>query len=244
MVSLSLGADPRDFALFAFGGAGPLHAVDLARELGVPHVLVPARPGLTNALGCVVADFRQDFVHSVNRPLDLLDADMAARILAQHEAEGRRVIAAETAGVETITVTHAAEMQFIGQTHLLRVALPDAAPDRATLQELFEQAYEARFRVSLPEIRPALINLLTSVVGQRPDVDLSTLITRAPAQPGLRRVWFDTGWLDTPVWQREAVPDRLAGPAIVEQMDTTVLLGPGDVARTDADGNLLIEVAP
>lgn len=243
MVSLSLGADPRDFALFAFGGAGPLHAVDLARELGVPQVLVPARPGLTNALGCVVADFRQDFVHSVNRPLDLLDEDLVAQILARHEAEGRRVIAAETAGVETITVTHAAEMQFIGQTHLLHVALPDAAPDRARLQALFEAAYEARFRVSLPEIRPALINLLTSVVGQRPDVDLSTLITRAPAQPKTRRVWFDTGWLDTPVWQREAVPDRLDGPAIVEQMDTTVLLGPGDSAQTDADGNLLIEVA-
>ena len=70
MVSISLGADPRDFALFAFGGAGPLHAVALARELAIPRVLVPARPGITNALGCVVADLRHDFVRTLNRPLD------------------------------------------------------------------------------------------------------------------------------------------------------------------------------
>ena len=70
MVSVSLGADPRDFALFAFGGAGPLHATALARELGMPRVLVPARPGITNALGCVVADLRHDFVTTLNTPLD------------------------------------------------------------------------------------------------------------------------------------------------------------------------------
>ena len=75
MVSLSRGHDPRDFALFAFGGAGPLHAVALARELGIPEVLVPARPGLTNALGCVVADLRHDFVNTLNVPLDAADMD-------------------------------------------------------------------------------------------------------------------------------------------------------------------------
>src|SRR5690606_37491960 len=69
MVSLAKGHDPRDFALFAFGGAGPLHASALARELGIPRLLVPARPGITNALGCVVADLRHDFVRTLNRPV-------------------------------------------------------------------------------------------------------------------------------------------------------------------------------
>ena len=73
MVSVSRGHDPRDFALFAFGGAGPLHATSLARELGLPTVLVPARPGITNALGCVVADLRHDFVNTINQPVALLD---------------------------------------------------------------------------------------------------------------------------------------------------------------------------
>ena len=73
MVSVSLGEDPRDFSLFAFGGAGPMHASALARELGIPEVLVPARPGITNALGCIVADLKHDFVRTINSPLNLAD---------------------------------------------------------------------------------------------------------------------------------------------------------------------------
>ncbi len=86
MVSLSLGADPRDLTLFAFGGAGPLHATALARELGIPRVLVPARPGLTNALGCVVADLRHDFVQTLARPLADLDIGDVHATLAAQEA--------------------------------------------------------------------------------------------------------------------------------------------------------------
>src|SRR6056297_2588722 len=105
MVSLSLGADPRDFALFAFGGAGPLHAAALARELGVPRVLVPARPGITNALGCVVADLRHDFVRTVTTPLSVLEPGALARVFAEQTAEGERMIAAATVGI-------------VGQRHL------------------------------------------------------------------------------------------------------------------------------
>ena len=92
MVSLSLGADPRDFALFAFGGAGPLHAAALARELGVPQVLVPARPGITNALGCVVADLRHDFVQTINQPLDTADIDALHALFAAQVAEGEAAL--------------------------------------------------------------------------------------------------------------------------------------------------------
>ena len=91
MVSISVGADPRDFALFAFGGAGPLHATALARELSIPRVLVPARPGITNALGCVVADLRHDFVRTLNRPLDVADICDVHSIFAAQEEEGRRL---------------------------------------------------------------------------------------------------------------------------------------------------------
>ena len=91
MVSVSRGHDPRDFALFAFGGAGPLHATALARELGLPKVLVPARPGITNALGCVVADLRHDFVNTVNQPVALLDeAQRARQSSSASDAKARR----------------------------------------------------------------------------------------------------------------------------------------------------------
>lgn len=248
MVSISLGADPRDFALFAFGGAGPLHAVALARELAVPKVLVPARPGLTNALGCVVADLRHDFVRTLNRGLDGLDIGQVHEVLAAQEAEGRRLVGAERVALKGVRVERSADMQFVGQTHLLRVALPSGTPTLAELQTLFEGAYWARFKVELPEIRAALVNLNTSVVGERPEMDLSRLIDpagrKAVAEPmEMRRVWFG-GWHEVPVYWRDHLPldGRADGPMIVEQMDTTLVVEPCCRVRGDADGNLIVEV--
>ena len=248
MVSISMGADPRDFALFAFGGAGPLHAVALARELAVPRVLIPARPGITNALGCVVADLRHDFVRTLNRPLDAVDMAEVHGILAAQEAEGRRLIGQEKIALTGLRAEYTAEMQFVGQTHLLRVPLPSATPSREELQALFEAAYHARFRVDLPTIRANLVNLTCSVLGMRPELDLSMLIDPAGRKPvaeakGRRPVWFG-GWHDTPVYWRDHLPLdlHLQGPAIIEQMDTTIVIEPGCTVTSDADGNLIVEV--
>ena len=248
MVSISLGADPRDFVLFAFGGAGPLHAVALARELAIPRVLIPARPGMTNALGCVVADLRHDFVRTVNCPLDSADMANIHALFAEQEAEGRRLIAAEKITLTDIRPEFSADMQFVGQTHLLRVSLPAAAPTREDLQRRFEAAYHARFRVDLPTIRANLVNLNCSVIGRRTELDLSRLIDptgrkSAPEPSGTRPVWFN-GWIDTPVYWRDHLPLALAlqGPAIIEQMDTTSLIEPGCTVTSDADGNLIVEV--
>ena len=248
MVSISMGADPRDFALFAFGGAGPLHAVALARELAIPRVLIPARPGITNALGCVVADLRHDFVRTLNRPLDVVDMDAVHGVLAGQEAEGRRLIAAEKITLTAVEAEYSADMQFIGQTHLLRVPLPHATASRAEMQALFEAAYHARFRVDLPNIRANLVNLNVSVTGRRPELDLSRLIDPAGrletvSATDTRRVWFGA-WVDVPVYWRDHLPLDLAlhGPAIIEQMDTTTLVEPGCLVTSDADGNLIIKV--
>lgn len=252
MVSVSRGHDPRDFALFAFGGAGPLHAAALARELGLPKVLVPARPGITNALGCVVADLRHDFVNTVNQPVALVDETLIRQVLERHREEGAKLIAKEAVQPQSLHVVHSADMQFVGQTHIINVPLPSAEPTRATLQNLFEKAYFARFKVELPEIRANLVNLNTSVIGMRPDIDLSRLIDPAgravrldDARLETRPVWFDGKWHDTPVYAREKLPlDAVVnGPAIIEQMDATTVLEPGDVARSDRDGNLIIEIA-
>jgi len=250
MVSISMGADPRDFALFAFGGAGPLHAVALARELSVPKVLIPARPGITNALGCVVADLRHDFVRTVNRPLDSADMADVHAILAAQEAEGQRLIGAEKITLATTRAEYSADMQFVGQTHLLRVPLPSANTSREDLKRLFEAAYHARFRVDLPTIRANLVNLNTSVIGERPALDLSRLIDPTGRKPSAepastRKVWFD-GWHDTPVYWRDHLPLdlHLQGPAIIEQMDTTSVIDPGCSVTSDADGNLIVKVAP
>ncbi|WP_050524496.1 hydantoinase/oxoprolinase family protein [Pseudorhodobacter wandonensis] len=248
MVSLSLGADPRDYALFAFGGAGPLHATALAAELGIPRVLVPARPGMTNALGCVVADLRHDSVRTVNRPLDSADIAEIHAILADQIATGTDRINAAGVNLTNTQTELSADMQFIGQTHLLRVPLPHATPTRDDLQQRFEAAYHARFRVNLPTIRANLVNLNTSVIGQRPEMDLSRLIDPAarlakPTPQTTRPVWFN-GWLETPVYWRDHLPLNLHlnGPAVIEQMDTTTLVHPGCTVTSDPDGNLIIEV--
>jgi N-methylhydantoinase A len=253
MVSVSLGADPRDFVLFAFGGAGPLHACAIARELGVPRVLIPARPGITNALGCVVADLRHDFVTTLSTPLDALDMDRLAATLVAQAAEGKRLIGAEPVEILGIRNVRSVDMQFIGQTHLLRVPLPDGPVTRDTLRALFEAAYFARFRVTLADIRAAVVNVNTSVIGSRAALDLSVLIdpagrraTLAEARTGGRPVTLGGAQHSTPVYWRDHLPLAFAleGPAIIEQMDTTILIEPGDAARGDALGNIIVEVRP
>jgi N-methylhydantoinase A len=252
MVSLSRGHDPRDFTLFAFGGAGPLHAVALARELGLAEVLVPARPGLTNALGCLVADLRQDFVQTLNVPLDGADMEEVARILAAQTAQGLAINGEEQAEIIETVVLHGADMQFRGQTHLIRVALPNRDVSRATLQALFESAYFQRFQVELPEIRAVLVNLATSVVGKRRTLPLATLIDangrKGSAEAAIvsrRPLFADGAWHEAPVYQREMLPlgAVFAGPAVVQQVDATTIIEPGWSARVDEIGNLRISAA-
>lgn len=246
LVSLARGYDPRDFALFGFGGAGPLHAVALARELAIPTVLIPVRPGLTNALGCLVADVRHDFVKSFNRPLkDLTDAELAD-CLQEQIAQGRVAIAHDGIAVSDVQVFHHAQMQFQGQSHLLTVAL---RPDEATvaqLREAFARAYWQRFQVELSELLPVLVTLDTSLVGKRQDIALDTLrSTSASVEPPRhRRVWFaDTGWVDTPIYGREHIPEQgLTGPAIIEQLDATIVIEPCARAHSDDYGNLIVNL--
>ncbi|HUS53343.1 MAG TPA: hydantoinase/oxoprolinase family protein [Thermohalobaculum sp.] len=251
MVSISLGADPRDFALFAFGGAGPLHASALARELGVPRVLVPSRPGMTNALGCVVADLRHDFVKTVNHHVDSADIDNVHAIFASQIAEGERLLGRQKVEVLRIKHRFSVDMQFIGQTHLLRVPLEVGTPSRDQLRTLFEAEYFKRFRVELKEVRANLVNVNTSVIGEREEIDLSCLIdpagrmnALADAKMEIRPVYFDGAWHDTPVYWRDHLPVdfTLTGPAILAQMDTTVVIEPGDHAAGDSQGNVIISI--
>ena len=216
MVSLARGHDPRDFALFAFGGAGPLHATALAAELGIPKVVIPARPGITNAIGCVVADLRHDFVNTVNTPLPDLDMDAVHALLAEQETEGRRLIAEEAVDIDRIDILRSVDMQFLGQSHILSVPINTATPSRETLADLFQAAYWDRFAVDLPEIRPVLVNLHSAVLGRRPRIEIEAF-AGSPQEAGTiknaietkRPVWFDgTGTVETPVFRRDALPKR------------------------------------
>ena len=271
MVSLTRGEDPRDFALFAFGGAGPLHATALAKELAIPKVLIPARPGITNAIGCVVADARYDFVQTLNQPLQQTEIKDITAILQQQIADGKAALEREQTPIHGITVLHSFDMQFRGQTHLLKVEL-DADTELASLtqdhlQALFAAAYFNRFAVKLPEIGTLLVNLNTTIIGKRPSIQPQQLFdasacakTLVDAQIEMRPVWFASGqrasgqrangqragdWYDTPIYLRERLPlgSQFVGPAIVQQLDTTTVIEPDNEVTVDQQGNLLITVA-
>ena len=251
MVSLARGHDPRDFALFAFGGAGPLHAAALAHELAIPTLLIPARPGLTNALGCVVADLRHDFVATVNQPLEALVEARIGEVFAAQVAAGQALLARENVAVEQVVTLHRADMQFQGQSHILPVAIDSPAITVDALRDVFAAAYWKRFGVALPEIRPVLVNLHTAVIGQRKPVSLSAIAAARPAatlgeaKRTTRPVWFaDGGWRETPIYVRERLPvaTRFEGPAIVEQLDCTTVIEPGQRVAVDPIGNLVVRV--
>jgi N-methylhydantoinase A len=249
LVSVEKGHDPRDFALFAFGGAGPLHAVEIARELGIPTVLVPRFPGITSGLGCVLAPVRHDFVQSIGQPLaDAATAQIDDRF-ADQAAAGRRLLDEDGVPLADIVVRHEADLLFRGQSHVFRV--PVTAPGfdcRAVLTDFIER-YKARFDIELPEMTAMLVNLRTTVIGRRAPVDLAIFTpaidgSGAPQPGGTRQVRFNGGWFDTAIFDRASLGRgvTLTSPAIVEQPDTTVVVDPGATAVVDGFGNLVISV--
>lgn len=249
LISVDRGRDPRSFSLFAFGGGGPLHASAVAGELGVPRIIVPARPGITNAIGCLVADLRHDMVQTINTPLADCNAPQLDAILSDQLASGRAAFAREAITPEKVVVERSADMKFTGQTHLIRLPIPDGPIDLAELEANFAQVYFSRFKVRLPEIRSTLFTLNTSVIGVRPAADLGKLLPSgdrakdlAGACIGRRQVRFAGASYDTAVVDRVRLPEgaKVDGPMILTQLDTTIVLEPGDGATTDASNNLII----
>ena len=178
-----------------------------------------------------------------------MDLAAAWTVLAEQVEEGRRTLAEEGVEIETVNVVHEADMQYVGQSHVLTVPLPRTTFERAELRTAFEKAYRERFDTELGEMRCLVVSLRTAVVGRRRPVPLDGLRATTGgegARPAATRpVWFEGGWRDTPVYRRDQlVPGTaLAGPAIVEQLDSTTVVEPGDEVRVDRLGNLEISVA-
>jgi N-methylhydantoinase A len=253
-VTLQRGFDPREFAIFAFGGAGPLHGTSLAREMGIPTVIVPYVPGLTCALGCIVADVRHDFVQTVGRPLADVTAASLRDVLLAHEDAGRATLAREAVPLTSTEFVHEADMHYEGQRYTLRVKVDPEQLDVADLQNQLRIACFDTFGIDLSSFRPRIANLRTAVLGLRPTFDLARIVAathkpKASAEDAVvdrRPVWFGDRFADTPVYQRELLPigARIPGPAIFNQMDSTTVMAPNDVARVDELANLVIEVRP
>ncbi|MCA3264001.1 MAG: hydantoinase/oxoprolinase family protein [Telmatospirillum sp.] len=246
LVSIERGHDPQRFALMPFGGAGALHAGALMKETGLGATLVPRFPGVTSALGCVIADMRHDFVRTVNRPLGALDTEALGKAIAEYAAEGERLVRAAGVELEAIASEIELDMSYVGQTHTLAVPLANPKPDAAAIRAAFEKAYKAAFGRLLEGIEMRVLTLRVAVVGKRPKIDLARLAPQggsvAAAKTGTRPVWFDGAWADTAIYDRLALPidARIEGPAILEQPDATTVIEPDLAATVDRFGNLIV----
>ena len=245
LMSIERGLDPRDFALVAFGGAGPLHGGALIREVGISTMLVPLYPGVLCALGCVYADLRYDISQTLEKRLDKLGEGELAEIIARQRVQGQAQIDGSQVPVDVTTITHAADMAYAGQIHSLRVMI-DASWNAQRLELAYNDVYRETFGNTLVGMPVVIVNLRTIAVGRRSSAALPTSSSTATGSPkaSSRRPVHFNGWHDTPVYLRNDLAPGMAfdGPAIVEQSDTTTVVEPDMLVTVDSNGNLLVKV--
>ncbi len=254
LVSIERGFDPKRFAFMPFGGGGALHTAALINDVGLARAIVPRYPGVTSAMGCVIADMRQDFVQTINALADLLDESALAAFLQDHVSRGHALLKAARTSFERTDVVVELDMAYLGQTHTVAVPLSVelngetvTPPTREAIKAAFDAAYKATYGRLLKNGTRRVMNLRTSVIGRRPKFDLGTLAPTGgnvkSALKGTRSVYFDGDWHETKIYRRLELPVGaiLHGPAILEQPDTTVLVDPGLSATVDAFGNTIID---
>jgi N-methylhydantoinase A len=256
LVSLERGLDPARFVALPFGGGGALHVGALLAEVGLKAALVPRFPGVTSALGCIIADVRHDQVRTLNLDLDSLDATALDAHLVREASAAIAVVRDAGLPVERIETLFTLDMHYAGQTHTVAVPLPVTVQEDSTgvtrdiVRNAFEAAYQRAFSRLLPGLPVRIVSLRSAAIGRRPAFDLAALApgpdaSLEKATRGARQVWFDGAWHEARIYARLELPvgAEIPGPAILEQPDATVVVDPGLVARVDRFGNLIIERA-
>jgi N-methylhydantoinase A len=250
-ISVERGHDPRRFTLVAFGGAGPLHACELAQNLQIPRVLIPPLPGVLSALGMLAAAPTKDYSRTVMQPLDAAGPEMAAWLrayLAPLAAQARQALAAEGHPADTISLRYALDMRYVGQSHELTVPV-DLNDSRTAVSTRFHAAHAARYGYQRPDAAVEIVNVrLTAVASiQSPRLTSQPLgpADARDAHVGVKMVWFDRRPQTAQLYARDRLQPghRCAGPAVVFQYDTTTVIPPGWETAVDANGNLLLSRA-
>ncbi len=250
LITVERGFDPREFSLIAFGGAGPLHAVDIARELDMPEVIVPAYPGVTSALGLLFVDPLDDFSWAYVKREDELDMDelislfddIAGRVLENLERQG---VARQGIGLE-----RGVDLRYVGQLHSITIPMDQLTQEgfaRAVAD--FHDEHMRQYRYAHRDKPVEISTLRVSARGQRNKPDLLSARSRGAVTEVQheREVHFaGPGWIKTPVRQRDALTtgDRLSGPCVIEGIDATVALPPGTAATVRETGDLVISLRP
>ena len=257
LVSVERGHDPSIFAAMPFGGGGALHAGALIREVGLSCALVPRFPGITSALGCVIADMRHDQVQTINKTLDDLDIILLDEEIVRRRSEGHAVL--DNAGgifdsrVDQIEL----DMLYVGQTHTISVVLPVSIENgtsnvtKKVIQKAFDESYRLQFGRLLEGLGIKIMNVRVAVIGERPRFDLSVLapLKNAKVENAIkekRQTYINKNWVDITVYSRLDLPvgASIDGPAILEQPDTTIFLEQDATGVVDKFGNFRIVIKP
>jgi N-methylhydantoinase A len=242
IVTVERGLDPRDFAMVAFGGNGPLHACSLAEELDVARVLVPADPGVFSAHGLLVADLQATFVRPVLRESSGIGADELQRLFSELEAQGTQALQEQGAAPDALWFLREFDARYAGQSFELAVEYSrDGAVD---VSERFHEQHRRRYGYAAADEPVELVNARLTASArlarsmQPPHRNGSTQAGRAS-----RDVWLDGSFCAVPVYDRAAMPANIIGPALIEQYDTCTFVAPGWTARSDATLLLLERTA-
>jgi N-methylhydantoinase A len=254
-VSINKGVDPRSSAVIAFGGAGPLHAVAIAREIFIPKVIVPKVPGTFSALGMLMAPWRQDFVRTLYGLLGRLDAAQVDAVFAELEDAGRKQITRDGIVESAVEFAFFADLRYVGQEHTIAIPVADAtllSGDFSPLRRLFDIEHDQRYGQAAPDERLEIVNVRLVVTAARPETVAERWLSEdwkpePPVPDDLRDVIFQDAAHPVPtrvVWRPSlAAGTRIEGPAVIEEPNATTLIHPGDVAVVSQAGHLIIDVS-
>lgn len=253
-VTTERGLDAGSFTMVVYGGAGPLHASAIAREIGIRKVLIPYAPGYFSAYGMLFSDLRYDYVRSVFRRLDGLSFEEIEAIYKEMEDEGRAAIGASQIRPEEIVFERAADMRYFGQEHAVTVDLPQEHfdhKDRAGIKNHFDQVHKVRYGTSAPKEPADIVSLRVTVMGRmkkppRNEVAAGQETPDAQALRTHKPVYFRSAgdYVSTAVYRRDLLKNGnlIQGPALVEEHASTTVVQPGDTVRVDQFGNLQISI--
>ncbi|HEY9281734.1 MAG TPA: hydantoinase/oxoprolinase family protein [Eoetvoesiella sp.] len=250
-VTTERGLDAGDFTMVAYGGAGPLHASLVARELRMSTVIIPPAPGHFSAYGMLVADLRRDFVKTWFRPLAQVDMGEIEQVYCSMEDEGVKSISDQVADRSRIKCVRAADMRYVGQEHSVTVELPldlFVNKDRDAIKQLFDAVHAQRYGFNAPLEPAEIVSLHASVIGQleKPVARQSDASAQTLPAAVMRDVYFleSQGFIETPVYQRShlAAGMRISGPTLIEEHASTTVVFPGDVVEVSPYGDLIITI--
>ena len=251
-ISLERGYDPRSFTLVPFGGAGPVHGCELAQELGIPRVLIPARPGILSALGVAIADVVKDYSRTVMLRGDDLERTRLEEEFHGMEGLARAELEQEGLPSERMTARRFVDVRYVGQSFELTVDYPTSRSSRTAdglaraISDSFYRAHLQRFGYADRNEPVEIVNLRLKLdlAVEKPDLELGASAASDVSQAEVERVSvvFREGEMETPLYQRDrlAAGHRIEGPALVVQLDTTTVVPPGWQGEVDAYGNLLL----